>query len=373
MMQVAFVNENMLGHASYLLPFVRALRERPELGVTPHVINATPLPPRLALWANSTVRGLRRWGLDFHIARWRRLTSRHVRTQLEGLRARQHIDAVVVNTQSVALDLLLIAKELPVYVCLDATFAQLARSSWFAPNTFSRCVLPLTAAPIRARERELFDCARRLLAWSEPVRRSLIEDYDTAPARISWLPPSLDLSLIQPRSRMGSLGPKPQILFMGGDFYRKGGPLLRDCFRRYFASRCELHVVTQSDLLADAAMFVHHGLTPYTEAWLQRWQQADVFVFPSRLETFGIVLLEALAFQVPIIATEVGVAREILHGGQAGILLKSFDVECLAMGIEETLTRPDLARDRVGFGRRAVESHYDLREHVTRLASWLLN
>ena len=265
-MKVAFINENTLGHASYLLPLVQALGTRPELGILPHLINATPLPARLQRWANFSIRGLRRWGLDFHNARWRLTVSRHVRNEVQALRSRVTIESIVVNTQSVALGLTDIALEIPVLVCLDATFEQLGRSRWFAPNAPSRWLLPLTIAPLRARERRLFERAQCLLPWSEQARQSLLYDYQISELRTVLLPPSVALP-----SRRGSIvsQPKhrPQILFVGGDFRRKGGPLLLECYRRYFAKSCSLHIVTQADVAPEPGVYVHKGLAVQSEAW----------------------------------------------------------------------------------------------------------
>jgi len=368
---VAFINENTLGHASYLVPFVQALRARPEWGVEPHLIHATPLPKSLALRANFSVRGLRKWGLDFHNARWRLTVSRHVRDQLTALRARKSIDAVVVNTQSVALGLSDAARELPVLVCLDATFAQLARTRWFAPNAPSRLFLPLTSAPVRARERQLFRVAHRFLPWSETARQSLLEDYQIPAERISLLPPSLTPPPRRRRNKAAKA--RPQILFVGGDFVRKGGPLLLECFRNHFATRCELHLVTQSDVPPEPGVQVHRGLAAQSEDWLERWRQADVFVFPSTLETFGIVLVEALAYEVPVIAAVVGAAREILADGAAGWLLPDDRPTSLVAAIQEVLRDPLAAQVKVQRGRAQVEVNYNLDTNAAALAGWLRN
>lgn len=369
-MNVAFINENTLGHASYLLPLVRALGTRPELGILPHLINATPLPARLERWANSSMRGLRRWGLDFHNARWRLTASRHARNEVQALRSRVPVESIVVNTQSVALGLTDIALEIPVLVCLDATFELLARSRWFAPNAPSRWLLPLTIAPLRARERTLFERAQCLLPWSELARQSLLQDYQLPERKVVLLPPSVALP---PRRSSITARPKirPQILFVGGDFRRKGGPLLLECYRKHFASRCDLHIVTQADVAPEPGVCVHKGLAAESAAWKERWEQADVFVFPSTLETFGIVLLEALAFEVPVISAEVGAAREILAGGQAGWLLSPCTVESLRESIEAVICNPGLARGRTEFGRRKVEEEFNLGSHVARLAECL--
>lgn len=370
MMHVAFVNENALGHGSYLLPFVRALEADPGLGVVPHRIDATPLPPRLARWGDASVKGLRRWGLDFHAARWRRAASLHARRQLDALRRRRRIHAVVVNTQSVGLDMLETAVEVPVLVCLDATFAQLSRSPWFAPNAASRVLLPLTHAPIRGRERELLSAARGLLPWSEPVARSLVEDYGMDAARIHRLPPSLELPPA-PGTRRRAPGRRPQILFLGGDFHRKGGALLLECWREHFRDRCDLHLVTRSPVPAEPGVHVHRDVAAHSAAWRERWEEADVFVFPSALETFGIVLLEALAFGVPVVASAAGAARDVLAGGEAGILLPRPDRDSLAAAIAAVLDDPESARARAAAGRARVEAEFELRGNAARLAALL--
>jgi glycosyltransferase involved in cell wall biosynthesis len=368
-MEVPFINENTMGHASYLVPFVERLRERPELGVQPHQIDAMPLPARLAHRADWSIRGLRRWGLDFQNARWRLAVSRHVREQLEQLRARHRVEAVVVNTQSVGLELAAVAQELPVFVCLDATFCQLARSRWFAPNSLSRWFLPFTLAPVRGRERALLRCARRLLPWSEAARQSLIKDYGLPAERISLLPPSVNVP--PPRSQQRPGRERPQILFIGGDFRRKGGPLLLETFRAHFAGRCDLHLVTHADVPSEPGVTVHRGVCAGSEAWRERWEQADVFVFPSTLETFGIVLVEALAFGVPVVSADVGAAREVLAGGQAGWLLPGLTAAALAAAIREALDRPELAGAKAARGRQHISQVYDRSTNTDRLAKWL--
>jgi glycosyltransferase involved in cell wall biosynthesis len=367
-MNVAFVNENTLGHASYLLPFVEELRKHPELGIEPHVIDATPLPPSLSHWANFSVRGLRKWGLDFGSARWRMTVSSFVRQEVNRLGASHVLDAIVVNTQSVALELAEMAAVLPVFVCFDATFEQLAASPWFAPNLGSRLFLPVTSARIRGCERRLFEAAHRLIPWSEAARQSLLKDYHCSPEKIRLLPPSIDL-----RSRKGvhKTNARPQILFVGGDFYRKGGVFLLECYRRWFSTTCDLHLVTHSPIEPEAGVYVHHNVQPYSAAWFERWLGADVFLFPSTLETFGIVLLEALAFQVPVISSDVGAARFVLAGGRAGRLLEDRKPETMAGVLREVLRDSSAARQRALEGRKLVEECFDLSRNTQRLANWL--
>lgn len=367
-LRVVFVNENTLGHGSYLPPFVRELEARPDLGIEPVLLNAVPMPRRFEALADFTVPGLRRYGLDFHVTRWRLVVSRYVRARLAEIRAQQRVDAVVVNTQSVGLGLSELALELPVFVCVDATFAQLARSPWFARDGLAGTAARVALRPIVRRERLLFSRARAVLGWSDAVVESLRGEYAIEAPRAMRLPPSVKVPARAARPREGR---RPRILFIGGDFRRKGGPLLLDCFRRGFADRCELHVVTHSDLPPEPGVFVHRGVRAHTDRWRELWETADLFVFPSALETFGIVLLEALGFGVPVVSSDAGAAAEILDEGEAGWLLPEVTSASLTGALAEALAHPDEARRRAERGRERVEARYELGRNAALLAGWI--
>ena len=199
-----------------------------------------------------------------------------------------------------------------------------------------------------------------------PVRDSLRQDYHLPDERVHILPPSLDLPRIQP----GVHGPRDrrQILFLGGDFVRKGGPLLLEAFRGGLSATADLHIITHSEVPPEPGVFVHRGVQAGSPAWHERWSQADVFVFPSTLETFGIVLLEALAFQVPVVSSRAGAACDILEDGRNGILLHRVSPEAIRTGIESVLAAPDTARERALLGRARVERDFDLAHNTLRLA-----
>jgi glycosyltransferase involved in cell wall biosynthesis len=62
---------------------------------------------------------------------------------------------------------------------------------------------------------------------------------------------------------------------------------------------------------------------------LAAMERAELFVLPSRDEPFGIVLLEAALFSVPVIATRVGGVPEVVLNGETGLLVEPEDVEAL--------------------------------------------
>ena len=52
------------------------------------------------------------------------------------------------------------------------------------------------------------------------------------------------------------------------------------------------------------------------------FQAADVFALPSAYESFGLVVLEALAYGVPVIATPVGVVPDVIDHGLNGYVVR---------------------------------------------------
>jgi glycogen synthase len=74
---------------------------------------------------------------------------------------------------------------------------------------------------------------------------------------------------------------------------------------------------------------------------------ASVFVMPSRLEPFGIVVLEAWRAGTPVVATSRGGPPEFVHDGRDGLLVDPFDTAGFAAALESLLIDPD-RRERIG-------------------------
>ena len=94
-------------------------------------------------------------------------------------------------------------------------------------------------------------------------------------------------------------------------------------------------------------------------------QLMDVMVSASDPEPFGLVLLEAMALEVPIVAVDAGGPREILDGGRYGVLVPTGAPEHLAAGVDRVLADPGLGRSLAGRARRRYAERFTA-ERMTR-------
>ena len=166
-------------------------------------------------------------------------------------------------------------------------------------------------------------------------------------ARIRVMANVVDTEVFTAARPGGRDGP-PRLLSVGALAEKKGHAHLLDALAEIRERReLRLDVVGDGELrgqleqrtaalgLGEAVRF--HGERPKEEvAALMR--EADLFVLPSLHETFGCVLIEAMASGLPSVATAVGGVPEVLDAA-AGTLVPAADPKALAAAIEETLDR----------------------------------
>ncbi|MGC2276668.1 MAG: glycosyltransferase, partial [Candidatus Binatus sp.] len=98
------------------------------------------------------------------------------------------------------------------------------------------------------------------------------------------------------------------------------------------------------------------------------YRQADIFVLASFAEGVPVVLMEAMAMQIPCISTFVAGIPELIRNGIDGILVAPSDDRDLAGAIQQLVDDPDLRRRLGVAGRARVIERYDLDRSVAQLA-----
>lgn len=90
----------------------------------------------------------------------------------------------------------------------------------------------------------------------------------------------------------------------------------------------------------------------------------DVVVVPSVQESFPRVALEAMAANVPVIATNVGGLPEAVEDGRTGIIVPPTDVDALASSIRYLVENPHIRKNMGDAGRRRVEEKFSLESNI---------
>jgi glycosyltransferase involved in cell wall biosynthesis len=194
------------------------------------------------------------------------------------------------------------------------------------------------------------------------------------------------------------------LLFVGRVSPEKGLHVLIDAFRqvvmRHPEARLEIigpeakppleFIVALSDdpRLSDLASFYHKsylaqlqerlpaslarhvtfsGPLPYSHL-VNRYCEAEAFVFPSVChEAFGMPIIEAMACQVPVVATRSGGITEIVENSKTGLLVERGDVAALAEAIMLLLENDDLRRLLGRMARQSVLERFSWEQIVSDL------
>jgi glycosyltransferase involved in cell wall biosynthesis len=232
--------------------------------------------------------------------------------------------------------------------------------------------------------RKLYADAACLLPWSNWVRNSLVADYGVQEEKIRVLSPGVNLQKWR-GSKRGSAGcsqgaslpnatkRRVKVLFVGQEFERKGGDLLVKIAGRAEFQSLECHFVT-NDFSGPRGenVFVHSNVQPNSDALISLYREADVFVLPTRAETYGLVILEAMAMGLPVIATRVGGIGEIVVEGETGYMVSVDDEDGLADRLRKLAGDGGL-RVRLGENaRRLAESKHDLEKNAGAIIDCLI-
>ncbi len=96
---------------------------------------------------------------------------------------------------------------------------------------------------------------------------------------------------------------------------------------------------------------------------------ADTFCLPSFAEGLPVVLMEAMAMEIPCVTTFIAGIPELIRDGEDGLLVPASDLDALVTALASLMDDAEL-RQRIGkSGRARVVENYDLRRNVERLAA----
>jgi glycosyltransferase involved in cell wall biosynthesis len=101
------------------------------------------------------------------------------------------------------------------------------------------------------------------------------------------------------------------------------------------------------------------------------YQNADIFVFPTHNEVFGLVNLEAMQHSLPIIASNEGGIPDVIKDGVNGFLVPKQNSLILAEKLEYLIKNPEIRIQMGKLGRKIYEEKYTLRMFENNMANIL--
>lgn len=216
----------------------------------------------------------------------------------------------------------------------------------------------------RATDR-LYGAARHLFPWNEWVAASLRDDYGVAADKVTAVSPGVDQQLFQPERSARPNDGVVRLLFVGGNFDRKGGELLlRWAQETRVAIPWELHLVTRDAVPETPNVFVHRGIVNNSLELVRLYQQSDLFVLPTLADCYSLVAMEAMACGLPVVISRLGGIPEIVAEGETGFLLEPGDYPALASRLDRLVTEEEL-RAKMGASSLArAREKFDCRANM---------
>ncbi|OGS50954.1 MAG: hypothetical protein A3K65_03850 [Euryarchaeota archaeon RBG_16_68_12] len=221
-------------------------------------------------------------------------------------------------------------------------------------------------------EREGLTACDAIVAVSEEMRRDVLRCFDIPAERVTVIHNGVDPEKYHPKGGASSLAKfgirKPFVFFVGRLTRQKGvfdlvdamdhvpkgtslviatgkpdTPEIEDELRRVVAKSPD--VVWIHQMLADPDL-------------VNLYNEAAVFACPSIYEPFGIINLEAMACETPVVATRVGGIKEVVVDRQTGFLVPPGDPVRLGRAIRKVIEDPALAARMGKAGRKRVLAQF---------------
>ena len=221
-------------------------------------------------------------------------------------------------------------------------------------------------------EKTAVEAADRVIAVSARMRDDILQHFDADPAKVVVIHNGIDPDRFRhttARDHLDRLGVRsPYVLFVGRITDQKGIFHLLDATPQLPAGVQVVLCASAPDTPEIEARLRKRVAEHPNVKWIfemvppdvvtQLYSHAAVFVCPSVYEPFGIINLEAMACETPVVASAVGGILEVVEDGKTGLLVPPARPDDLASAIRRLLDDRDLARVMGRAGRQRVEERF---------------
>jgi len=221
-------------------------------------------------------------------------------------------------------------------------------------------------------EKTAVEAADRVIAVSATMREDILAHFRVDPSKVIVIHNGIDPERFRPtdkRDALDGFGVRtPYVLFVGRITDQKGIFHLLEAATRLppgvqvvlcasapdtpeIEARLRRAVSAHPNVVWINEMVPHDVVT-------QLYSHAAVFACPSVYEPFGLINLEAMACETPVVASAVGGILEVVVDGETGLLVEPARPDVLAEALTRVLANPALGRSMGRAGRRRVETRF---------------
>lgn len=206
-----------------------------------------------------------------------------------------------------------------------------------------------------ALEQRLYSEAKHIFVASDFVRRHLIAEYSIQADHITVVSMGVDDFFVRNMRMQLPLSPTKKCLFVGYTFDLKGGPDVLKAFSIARKSMPELELVIigphySKEMDQEGVLYI--GAVTDREELLEYYRGADLFLLPSRCDSFGFVFLEAMTQGLICVGSSMNAMPEIIADSETGYIVEPGDYERIAEVIIAFYRHPEA---RIQMGHRARE------------------
>jgi glycosyltransferase involved in cell wall biosynthesis len=165
-----------------------------------------------------------------------------------------------------------------------------------------------------------------------------------------------------------------RLLFVGGDFDRKGGQMLLNWAAHTSKTNWSLDIVTRQALnITDSRVTVHNNLASNDPKLIELYQNAHLFVLPTLADCYSIAGIEALACGLPVILSLTGGTGDIIVDGKTGYLLNSPSPEEFDARLSKLVTDTSLRESMAKAARTDALDRYDVVKNIRKTVRIMLD
>ena len=168
--------------------------------------------------------------------------------------------------------------------------------------------------------------------------KTLIRDQNPN-APVTIMKNAVDQALFQGPARPRGIPPRVGVMHRAQP--TKGMDVAAKALRQIRASVPDLRAVAVGSDKGALPDWVELVQSPDDQALADVYRSCDLWLFPSRMEGFGLPIIEAMASHTPVVSTRVGGAADVIEDGISGRLVAIDDPAALAAAAIELLTGPE--------------------------------